>query len=153
MARLRADVAEQWARLEALAAEFPTDDTVVVPHPAHCWLRLLVEDKPSVLARVARQVARRKVNIETVVVHSLPDGAHTYLTLGLEADEPTAERVREAAGRLDSVLDAALFFRQVPGRPGEGASHGRRRRRNEVTAWRSTRWSRSRRRSPGWSQG
>jgi pyruvate ferredoxin oxidoreductase beta subunit/2-oxoisovalerate ferredoxin oxidoreductase beta subunit len=130
VARLRADVAEQWARLEALAAEFPTDDTVVAPHPAHCWLRLLVEDKPSVLARVARQVARRKVNIETVVVHSLHDRAHTYLTLGLEADGPTAERVREAAARLDSVLDAALFFGRcpddpaaahLPAAPGEGA--------------------------------
>lgn len=117
MSRLRADVAQHWARLEALAAEFPTDDTVAVPHPAHCWLRLLVEDKPSVLARVARQVARRRVNIETVVVHGLQDRQHTYLTLGLEADEPTAERVRGAVQQLDSVLDAALFFGSCPDEP------------------------------------
>ena len=113
-ARLRVDVAERWARLEALAAEFPTDDVVADPHPARCWLRLLVEDRPSVLARVARQVARRRVNIETVVVHGLPDRAHTSLTLGLEADQATAERVREAVLRLDSVLDAALFFGARP---------------------------------------
>jgi len=72
VARLRDDITDQWRGWKSLAAEFPTDDTVAEPHPAHCWLRLLVEDKPSVLARVARQVARRKVNIETVVVRSLP---------------------------------------------------------------------------------
>jgi pyruvate/2-oxoacid:ferredoxin oxidoreductase beta subunit len=117
VAGLRDDITDQWARLESLAAEFPTDDTVAEPHPAHCWLRLLVEDKPSVLARVARQVARRKVNIETVVVRSLPDRAHTYLTLGLDADEKTAERVAAGVTRLDSVLDAAIFLGECPDAP------------------------------------
>ena len=121
--RLRADVAEQWARLEALTANFPTSDEVAGAHAAHCWLRLLVEDKPSVLARVARQVARRKVNIENVVVRSLPDHAHTYLTLGVDADEQTAGRLVASLARLDSVLDAAVFVGECPDVPaGPGAA-------------------------------
>jgi pyruvate/2-oxoacid:ferredoxin oxidoreductase beta subunit len=112
--RLRADIAEQWARLEALAAAFPTGDEGTGAHAAHCWLRLLVEDKPSVLARVARQVARRSVNIETVVVRSLPDRAHTYLTLGVDTDQQTAGRLVESLARLDSVVDAAVFVGACP---------------------------------------
>ena len=121
--RLRVGIADQWARLEALAAEFPTDDTGGDARRAHCWLRLLVEDKPSVLARVARLVSRRRVNIETVVVRSLPDGAHTWLTLGVETDEGTAARVAESVRRLDSVLDASVFVGECPDQqPAEGSA-------------------------------
>ena len=117
--RLRADVTEQWARLETLTASFPTRDEVAGAHAAHCWLRLLVEDKPSVLARVARQVARRKVNIETVVVRSLPDRAHTYLTLGVDTDEHTAGRVAASIARMESVIDAEVFVGECPEPPQE----------------------------------
>jgi pyruvate/2-oxoacid:ferredoxin oxidoreductase beta subunit len=117
IAGLRADIAEQWARLEALAAEFPTTDTQAGARAAHCWLRLLVEDRPSVLARVANQVSRRRVNIETVVVRGLPDRAHTRLTLGLDTDEGTAARVAAGLSRLESVLDVAVFVGTPPDEP------------------------------------
>ena len=111
--RLKAGVAEHWARLEAMAAEFPTGETLDGA-PALCWLRLLVEDRPSVLARVARTVSRRHVNIETVVVRGLPDHAHTRLTLGVETDARTAGRLAESLARLESVLDAAVFEGACP---------------------------------------
>ena len=112
---LRAGIAEQWARLEALAASFPTTDVSVSSETAHRWLRVLVEDRPSVLARVAGQVSRRGVNIETVVVRSLPDRAHTYLTLGLDADERTAERVGEGHRAASTPsLDVEPFVGECP---------------------------------------
>jgi len=111
--RLKAGIAEHWARLEALAAEFPTGDTAAGA-PALCWLRLLVEDKPSVLARVARIVSRRHVNIETVVVRGLSDHAHTRLTLGVETDARTAGRLAESLMHLESVLDARVFEGACP---------------------------------------
>jgi pyruvate/2-oxoacid:ferredoxin oxidoreductase beta subunit len=119
---LRARIADQWARLETLAAEFPTDDTVGAERRARCWLSLLVEDQPSVLARVARQVSRRNVNIETVVVRGMADRAHTWLTLGLDTDEGTARRLAESLQRLDSVVDAGVSEGGFPeGRGPEGA--------------------------------
>jgi hypothetical protein len=121
---LRQDIAEQWARLEALAADFPTSDTPAGAHEARCWLRLLVEDKPSVLARVARQVSRRGVNIETVVVRGLPDRAHTWLTVGVDTDPATAGRLADSLRRLDSVLDTGVFEGACPDEP--PANGGRR---------------------------
>lgn len=115
--RLEAGIHDQWARLEALAAEFPTDDTAAEGRAAQCWLRLLVEDRPSVLARVASQVSRRRVNIETVVIHGLPDGAHTWLTMALETDAGTARRLAESVRRLDSVIDAEVFEGRCPDDP------------------------------------
>ncbi|MCX6363109.1 MAG: thiamine pyrophosphate-dependent enzyme [Actinobacteria bacterium] len=105
---------EKWARLEALAANFPTTDVSVTGDAGHLWLRVLVEDRPSVLARVAGQVSRRGVNIETVVVRHLPDRAHTYITLGVDADEATAERVARGIARLDAVVDVEPFVGECP---------------------------------------
>jgi pyruvate ferredoxin oxidoreductase beta subunit/2-oxoisovalerate ferredoxin oxidoreductase beta subunit len=111
---LRHGIAEHWARLEALAATFPTTDVAAISEPAHRWLRVLVEDRPSVLARVAGQVSRRGVNIETVVVRSLPDRAHTYITLGIDVDEHTAERVAQGIARLAAVLEVEPFSGECP---------------------------------------
>jgi acetolactate synthase small subunit len=110
----RGAIKEKWARLEALAANFPTTDVSVSSDSGHRWLRVLVKDRPSVLARVAAQVSRRGVNIETVVVRHLPDRDHTYITLGIDADEPTAERVARGIARLDAVIDVAPFVGECP---------------------------------------
>ena len=75
---------------------------------------MLVEDRPSVLARVAGQVSRRGVNIETVVVRHLPDRAHTYITLGVDADEPTAARAAKGIARLDAVASVEAFVGVCP---------------------------------------
>jgi acetolactate synthase small subunit len=72
-----------------------------------------------VLARVAGQVSRRGVNIETVVVRTLPDRAHTYITLGVDADEPTAERVARGIARLDAVVAVEPFVGECPEPLGE----------------------------------
>ncbi len=111
---VRAGIGERWARLEALAANFPTTDVSESSDTAHRWLRVLVEDRPSVLARVAGQVSRRGVNIETVVVRHLPDRAHTYITLGVDADEPTAARAAKGIARLDAVASVEAFVGECP---------------------------------------
>jgi pyruvate/2-oxoacid:ferredoxin oxidoreductase beta subunit/acetolactate synthase regulatory subunit len=111
---LYAGIREQWARLEALAANFPTTDVSERAEAAHRWLRVLVEDRPSVLARVAGQVARRGINIETVVVRSLPDRAHTYITMGVDAEERAVERVAKSIVRLDAVVDVDVFEGECP---------------------------------------
>ena len=66
------------------------------------------------LARVAGQVSRRGVNIETVVVRHLPDRDHTYITLGVDADEPTAERVAAASPASTPSLDVEPFVGECP---------------------------------------
>lgn len=127
MDTLRVGIREQWARLEALAANFPTSDVSVEKEPGHEWLRVLVEDRPSVLARVAGQVARRGVNIETVIVRHLPDPAHTYVTLGVDADAHTVERLMKGIARLGAVIDVERFGEcpEPPGAVGDGVEGSR----------------------------
>jgi acetolactate synthase small subunit len=70
----------------------------------HC-LRVLVENKPAVLARVAGQVARRNVNIESFTARYLPGGARTAITIGIDTDEHTAERLAKGIARLINVIE------------------------------------------------
>ena len=44
----------------------------------------------------------------------LPDRAHTYITLGVDADERTAERVAKGIARLDAVVDVEPFVGECP---------------------------------------
>ena len=110
----RAAIKEKWARLETLAANFPTTDVSESAANGHRWLRVLVEDRPSVLAHVAGQVSRRRVNIETVVVRALPDRLHTYIILGIDADERTAERVARGIAGVDAVIEVDSFVGEYP---------------------------------------
>ena len=72
----------------------------------HC-LTVLVENKPAVLARVAGQVARRNVNIESFTARYLPGGERTAITIGIDTDEHTADRLAKGIARLINVIDVS----------------------------------------------
>lgn len=68
-------------------------------------LTLLVENKPSVLARVANQMGRRNVNIDYFTAQNVIGGELTVITIGFETDEHGAERIAMAMDRLVNVLE------------------------------------------------
>jgi len=67
-------------------------------------LRILVRDRPAVLARVAGQLARRGVNIDYFTGRNVEDGK-TVITIGIDTDEPMADRLAKAVARLIDVLE------------------------------------------------
>jgi acetolactate synthase-1/3 small subunit len=67
-------------------------------------LRIIVLDRPSVLARVAGQVGRRGVNIDHFTARNVDDG-RTVITIGIDTDEHLAERLAKGIARLIDVLD------------------------------------------------
>ncbi len=67
-------------------------------------LRIIVLDRPSVLARVAGQVGRRSVNIDHFTARNIADGK-TVITIGIDTDEHLAERLAKGIARLIDVLD------------------------------------------------
>ena len=67
-------------------------------------LHVLVLNRPAVLARVAGQVARRGVNIDHFTARNVQSG-RTIITIGIDADEQTAERLAKALARLVDVLE------------------------------------------------
>jgi acetolactate synthase small subunit len=67
-------------------------------------LRIIVLDRPSVLARVAGQVGRRGVNIDHFTARNVDDGK-TVITIGIDTDEHLAERLAKGIARLIDVLD------------------------------------------------
>lgn len=77
-------------------------------------LTLLVENKPSVLARVANQMGRRGVNIDYFTARNLIDGDLTVITIGFEADEHGAERIAMAMDRLVNVLEVTCWPEEYP---------------------------------------
>lgn len=94
-------------------------------------LRALVLNRPAVLARVAGQVARRGVNIEHFTARNIEE-QRTAITIGIDADERTAEGLAKGLARLIDVLDVTwsgadaqacaarpgLCFRDVDGEGG-----------------------------------
>jgi acetolactate synthase small subunit len=67
-------------------------------------LRILVLDRPAVLARVAGQVARRGVNIDHFTARNI-EGGRTVITIGIDTDEQLAERLAKGVARLIDVLE------------------------------------------------
>jgi acetolactate synthase small subunit len=67
-------------------------------------LRILVLDRPTVLARVAGQVARRGVNIDHFTARNVK-GGKTLITIGIDNDEQMADRLAKGLARLIDVLE------------------------------------------------
>jgi len=70
-------------------------------------LRILVLDRPAVLARVAGQVSRRAVNIDHFTARNIEDGK-TVITIGVDIDEHLADRLAKGVARLIDVLEVTL---------------------------------------------
>lgn len=70
-------------------------------------LRILVLNRPAVLARVAGQVARRDVNIDHFTARNVEDGK-TVITIGVDIDQHFADRLTKAVARLIDVLEVTL---------------------------------------------
>jgi acetolactate synthase small subunit len=70
-------------------------------------LRILVLDRPAVLARVAGQVARRGVNINHFTARNI-EGGKTVITIGMDIDAALADRLDKAMARLIDVLEVTL---------------------------------------------
>ena len=89
-------------------------------------LRIIVLDRPSVLARVAGQVGRRGVNIDHFTARNVEDG-RTVITIGIDTDEHLAERLAKGIARLIDVLDVTWKRGETRSRTrGRGRSSGRR---------------------------
>jgi acetolactate synthase small subunit len=67
-------------------------------------LRILVLDRPAVLARVAGQVARRGVNIDHFTARNVQGGT-TVITIGVDTHEHAADRLAKGLERLIDVLE------------------------------------------------
>jgi acetolactate synthase small subunit len=67
-------------------------------------LRILVLDRPAVLARVAVQVARRGVNIDHFTARNVK-GGRTVITIGIDTSELMADRLAKGVERLIDVLE------------------------------------------------
>ena len=67
-------------------------------------LRVLVLNRPAVLARVAGQVARRGVNIDHFTARNVA-GGRTVIAIGIDSDEQMADRLAKGVARLIDVLE------------------------------------------------
>ena len=67
-------------------------------------LRILVLDRPAVLARVAVQIARRGVNIDHFTARNV-EGGRTVITIGIDTNELMADRLAKGVERLIDVLE------------------------------------------------
>jgi acetolactate synthase I/III small subunit len=81
----------------------------------HC-LTVLVENRPAVLARVAGQVARRNVNIESFTARFLASD-RAAITIGIDTDDHTAERLAKGIARLINVIDVSRLDGGCPDEP------------------------------------
>jgi acetolactate synthase small subunit len=79
-------------------------------------LRILVLDRPAVLARVAGQVARRGVNINHFTARNI-EGGKTLITIGMDIDAALADRLDKAMARLIDVLEVTLTEDGGPEQP------------------------------------
>jgi acetolactate synthase-1/3 small subunit len=77
---------------------------------------LITENRPGVLARVAGQVNRRTLNIEEFTARNLPGRRRTVITIDVECDDRTAERLAKGMERLVNVLEVTVG--RVPTEPG-----------------------------------
>jgi acetolactate synthase-1/3 small subunit len=71
-------------------------------------LTLITENRPGVLARVAGQVNRRNLNIEEFTARNLPGRMHTMITIDIDCDDRTAERLARGVERLINVLEVTV---------------------------------------------
>jgi acetolactate synthase small subunit len=82
-------------------------------------LRILVLNRPIVLARVAGQVARRGVNIDHFTARNVADGK-TIIAVGIDVDEHLAERLAKGVARLIDVLEVTWGEDKEPWEPPGG---------------------------------
>jgi len=71
-------------------------------------LTLITENRPGVLVRVAGQVNRRNLNIEEFTARNLPGRMQTMITIDIECDDRTAERLAKGIERLINVLEVTV---------------------------------------------
>ena len=114
----RADIAEQWARLEALAAAFPTSDAVAGAAPRRaagcgCWWRTSRRCWRGWPARSRGAAGEHRDGRGAQPARPRP---HVPDARAWTPTRPTAGRLADGVARLDSVLDAARVRGRVPGR-------------------------------------
>ncbi|MSO46009.1 MAG: acetolactate synthase small subunit [Acidobacteria bacterium] len=71
----------------------------------HHTLVALVEDKPGVLNRVASLFRRRNFNIESLTVGRTAEPGISRMTIVIDSDQASAERVAAYLSRLINVLE------------------------------------------------
>ena len=77
------------------------------------YLRLLVADKPGVLADVTRILADEQISISSVVQHEAPEGDGGPVPLVIVTHYAETGRFKSGAGedqRLSTVAAPAVFF-------------------------------------------
>lgn len=85
----------------------PVDETV-----SHYYVRLNVDDKPGVLARVAALFGDRGIGIASLIQPDEPDAHVTSLVMMLDAAPLKAVRdAMEAVGKLDCVREVPAWMR------------------------------------------
>ena len=70
----------------------------------HHTLVALVEDKPGVLNRVASLFRRRNFNIESLTVGRTAESGISHMTIVIDSDQASAERVTAYLYKLVNVL-------------------------------------------------
>ena len=101
-------------------------------------LRILVLDRPAVLARVAGQVARRGVNIDHFTARNVK-GGKTLITIGIDNDEQMADRLAKGVARLIDVLQVTWREDEDPEPPPQALGGCRPERGREGEGCRGTR--------------
>lgn len=68
-------------------------------------IRLIVEDHPGVMSRVAGLIRRRGFNIETISVGPLPTPGRSRMTLTVDAGTSEVDQVAKQLDRLIEVIE------------------------------------------------
>jgi homoserine dehydrogenase len=109
--------AQQTFRTMRLWSETPDGITLRPPGtvPSRFYLRLMVEDRPGVLAEIARVLANHRISISSVIQHEGvegPDGDDIVPLIIMTHTAPTGDFLATLAefDRLDCVTAPSVYY-------------------------------------------